>query len=1139
MTELNRALPDLVPIRRRFDVAGSASTTDAGTLIRATERSSGRTVGLRRLSPEFTTDPQALARLLELEHPNLLPVREILRDKIGVYLITDWAGKGTLADRLAGAPPDASLDAMILHRVARGVSRALHYLHERNVAPARLQADQILETEAGLFQVAGFGVPEQSGEETSFNPCQEDSDSIADRFQLDLIAFATLIEGLRAELPPALRALCARCRPDASRALKSAGDLSREIEQLPDVLSLPEPDQAPPAGDCTQKPPSGEPRSADQPNRSGEDPFPWRPMEDLYRIEGSAMKGGMGSVWMATERSTGRKVAIKRLHRQEGRNANELTRFYREAQSIAHLSHPHILQLLQPARDAQGDYLVLEWAAGGSLRERLGKSGPLPPDAVLEIARKIGGALSYAHAKGVIHRDIKPHNILLTETGEPKLADFGLARSVGDATLSSSRGGAGSPLYMPPEQYDDSRKSDARSDLYSLGKTLYQLLTNKSPASPLPELLPKRFRAPLSRCMESDPDARPASIDEFLRELNLERKRPLLPLLSAAVVLLAAGWIYSLTGSDEPAPPISPAGDSAVAPPNQGGPGLGVAGVAGSAKVVLAGLFTGQGGAALAPGEKVDEDRVEIQLRFDPPPPAGERPEITVRRGQLALPPQELETRWGADGEVVLSVPLVGRDNRFEVEVPDRSFKDVLEVIRMDPEPVLTDVSGAQRIDLTNDHYLTFHETVELQLDVAHSAGIGKLWLAHGETRTEVPIERKRIVHSVKLVEGENAFSWYWPDESQPLAGGRFRILADFTPPQITLESPKTGLVTNQNRLSLTGKVRDARPGRPGKEVSWQLLQGGQVVASGTPATEVNGTFNDEAQIPPGRDGEMTLECNANDEAGNAAELLQISLHVDRKPPQLEAAPRFEPTWDEQHRLVAVSLAGQADEPLASAVVNDQEAELTSATGFRTDGLQVKDGEAYTVVLTDAAGNPSVQRSFPHGVDVEPPAALRLRFLEQGEQGGELSLSITPSEPLSSLTVDGAAVPTTLSESGEILAPISGSLEERTTWKRRTATQAVPGPTQQAIEVVMVDGAGNPTTLWLVICPEDRASAVRCTVDDQGQIAGTEPCPDCHGRYCPRTGPAAAIHLHADGLPEDTWLTSGQKQCGYCRWPKP
>ncbi len=248
--------------------------------------------------------------------------------------------------------------------------------------------------------------------------------------------------------------------------------------------------------------------------------FPFRPADELYEIVGDPMMGGMGSVHKAVERATGRYVAIKRIHAQQQLDPNVIVRFHREAMSIAKLSHPHILQLLQPARDDEGDYLVLEWAAGGSLMDKVKATGKLSVYETLNVARKIGAALGYAHSKGVVHRDIKPHNILLTEGGEPKLADFGLVRATDEHSVSSTRGAAGTLLYMAPEQWVDAHAADQRSDIFSLGKTLYHLLTGMKPVAIDPEKIPQEIRPVILRCLEEEPSKRYQSVEEMLAQIE-------------------------------------------------------------------------------------------------------------------------------------------------------------------------------------------------------------------------------------------------------------------------------------------------------------------------------------------------------------------------------------------------------------------------------------------------------------------------------------------------------------------------------------------------------------------------------------------------------------------------------------------
>ena len=247
---------------------------------------------------------------------------------------------------------------------------------------------------------------------------------------------------------------------------------------------------------------------------------PFIPVEERYRVVGPPMEGGMAIVRRAVDRQTGETVAIKRVHRYIQLDRGLMERFHREARSGGGLRHPGILRQVGEARDDKGEYLVLEWAGGGSLMELLERDGKLPVEEVLSIARRIGGALQYAHEKGFVHRDVKPHNILLDDDGVPKLADFGLARAAGDVTLTASLGSAGSPLYMSPEQLLMSRQADGRSDLYSLAKTLYHLATGLQPVSIKPKLIPRPLRRPLMRCLQDKPDDRYQSVGDFLKALD-------------------------------------------------------------------------------------------------------------------------------------------------------------------------------------------------------------------------------------------------------------------------------------------------------------------------------------------------------------------------------------------------------------------------------------------------------------------------------------------------------------------------------------------------------------------------------------------------------------------------------------------
>jgi serine/threonine protein kinase len=212
-------------------------------------------------------------------------------------------------------------------------------------------------------------------------------------------------------------------------------------------------------------------------------------LQDRYRLDRELGQGGMATVFLAHDLRNNREVAIKIL-RPELAAILGSVRFLKEIEVTANLQHPHILPLFDSgvlhasggATEGQ-PYYVMPYVAGESLRERLEREGPLPVDDAVELVRQVAGALDYAHRQGVIHRDIKPANILLHE-GNALLADFGIALAVkraGGVRLTETGLSLGTPQYMSPEQATAERRIDARSDVYSLGAVLYEMLAGEPP----------------------------------------------------------------------------------------------------------------------------------------------------------------------------------------------------------------------------------------------------------------------------------------------------------------------------------------------------------------------------------------------------------------------------------------------------------------------------------------------------------------------------------------------------------------------------------------------------------------------------------------------------------------------------------
>src|SRR2546421_4388898 len=201
-----------------------------------------------------------------------------------------------------------------------------------------------------------------------------------------------------------------------------------------------------------------------------------------YTIERELGRGGMATVYLARDVKHRRQVAVKVL-RPELAAALGPDRFLREVEIAARLNHPHILALYDSGEADGLLFYVMPYVAGESLRHRLAREKQLPVEEALGITRQIASALGHAHAQDVIHRDLKPENILLHE-GEAMVADFGIALAVSaaaDDRLTETGLAVGTPEYMSPEQAVGERELDARSDVYSLGCVLYELLAGEPP----------------------------------------------------------------------------------------------------------------------------------------------------------------------------------------------------------------------------------------------------------------------------------------------------------------------------------------------------------------------------------------------------------------------------------------------------------------------------------------------------------------------------------------------------------------------------------------------------------------------------------------------------------------------------------
>jgi beta-lactam-binding protein with PASTA domain/tRNA A-37 threonylcarbamoyl transferase component Bud32 len=214
----------------------------------------------------------------------------------------------------------------------------------------------------------------------------------------------------------------------------------------------------------------------------GDEALVGRVLDGRYLVGERIARGGMASVFKATDQRLDREVAVKVMHHGLGDDATFTQRFEREAQSAAQLNHRHVVSVFDQGQDGEITYLVMEYVPGRTLRDLMRDETPMKPARALELLAQVLVALSAAHAAHLIHRDIKPENVLITPDGEVKVADFGLARAVSAATTATGGTLIGTVSYLAPEIVVN-EGADARSDVYACGAMLYEMLTGEKPHS--------------------------------------------------------------------------------------------------------------------------------------------------------------------------------------------------------------------------------------------------------------------------------------------------------------------------------------------------------------------------------------------------------------------------------------------------------------------------------------------------------------------------------------------------------------------------------------------------------------------------------------------------------------------------------
>src|ERR671914_540515 len=260
---------------------------------------------------------------------------------------------------------------------------------------------------------------------------------------------------------------------------------------------------------------------------------------DRFRLEEKVGSGGMSSVYRAFDPTLERRVAIKLMHRDISHDPDQLERFRREARAVAQLNHPHVVTVIDAGEDDGAPYIVFEFVEGETLKDRIRRNGRLPVAEAVAYAIEIGRALESAHSHRLVHRDVKPQNVLIDPDGRAKVTDFGIARSLEAQGLTAPGRVLGTTDYVSPEQALGHEVTE-QSDIYSLGIVLYEMLTGETPfkattsretamkhvTEPLPDVQRRRpeisaaLAAIVERATAKETRNRYATVDDMVHDLE-------------------------------------------------------------------------------------------------------------------------------------------------------------------------------------------------------------------------------------------------------------------------------------------------------------------------------------------------------------------------------------------------------------------------------------------------------------------------------------------------------------------------------------------------------------------------------------------------------------------------------------------
>ncbi len=492
-------------------------------------------MALKVMKRQYASDEQFVKRFklearsaASLSHPNIVAVYDAGEGVFGgekvPYIAMEYVPGGTLKDLVVQhAEPLPTATAVEL---ALQVARALEAAHNRQIIHRDIKPQNILLTEDGAAKVADFGLARAAASSSStltqeaggilgtphyISPEQvmgKSASPRSDLYALGVVLYEMLTGELpydadtpvgvvmqhvhgrlrapkevNASVPEGINALCVRLLArDPEDRYQDASELVEDLERvrqgrLPAFVDARQQTTDPVAAPASSEHPTvPSPPEEEKPRNEK-----WPQKDGRYRRMRPIGGGRMSEVYLARDEEANRDVALKVLKKQYAEDEDFVERFRREARNAASLSHPNIIAVHDWGETEDGShYMAMEYVSGGTLAERIRRDGPLPAPEAAALALQIAGALRAAHEREIIHRDVRPQNVLLAEDGEAKVADFGIARAAYETSLTQEGAILGAAHYLSPEQALGQPVSP-RSDLYSLGVVLYEMLTGTPP----------------------------------------------------------------------------------------------------------------------------------------------------------------------------------------------------------------------------------------------------------------------------------------------------------------------------------------------------------------------------------------------------------------------------------------------------------------------------------------------------------------------------------------------------------------------------------------------------------------------------------------------------------------------------------